>query len=289
MGIPGEQSMRFMSGVKSSVVVGTALCLFAGSPLSAQEITGRIASDNGQPIPSVTLELLSAGTQVTHTVSDSAGSFTLRVTSDGTYRIRASRIGYTTLETSSFQAAAASRMLVTLTLRETVLEMTPILVEATRRRPGVPPEFARRRARAMQDGRGVFLTQEELERQWMRPLSVVLLHSARRLPHSYTTNGSFVLGEQQCSAVVFFNGVLIPEHTFATSPFDELFRPDMLSGVEIYTRQQVPLEYGGAMGPCAAVLLWSRSGDDERRPFSWVRVAIGGAGILGLLLLVVAH
>lgn len=277
--------------MKSSEAVGIALfVLVAGSPLTAQEITGRIAGEHGQPIPGVTLELLSAGRQVAHTVSDSAGSFILRGTSDGTYRIRASRIGYATLETGSFQAAAASRMLVNLTLLETVLEMTPILVEAARRQPGVPPEFARRRALAAQDGRGVFLTQEELEQQWARPLSVVLLSSARPLPHTYTGNrGSFVLGDAQCSAAVFFNGVLVQEGTFGLFPFDELFRPDMLSGVEIYTRGQVPLEYGGAMGACAAVVLWSRSAEAERRPFNWVRVAAGGAGILGLLLLVAAH
>ncbi len=76
-------------------------------PISAQVVHGRFLDDaTGQPVASVTVELVWSSDDGDHTVAtdvtDDQGHFILRAAASGTYRLRSTRIGYQPVTTRPF-------------------------------------------------------------------------------------------------------------------------------------------------------------------------------------------
>lgn len=116
-------------------------------PLAAQDVpppprtgsavvTGQVvAADTGNPLPSVSVELLSASdsAQVGSGVTDAGGGFRIRGMPEGTFFVRLTSIGYGTTTTVLFEVADAEvRDLGRLTMTVQAVEMEPITVSAER-------------------------------------------------------------------------------------------------------------------------------------------------------------
>ncbi|MDX1646274.1 MAG: TonB-dependent receptor [Longimicrobiales bacterium] len=115
-------------------------------PLSAQDepalpsgsavVTGQVVvGDTGQPLPTVSVELLYASdsVQIGSSVADEEGRFTIPRLPEGTFFVRLTSIGYGTVTTEAFEVAAAEvRDLGRLAMPVEAVEMEPITVSAER-------------------------------------------------------------------------------------------------------------------------------------------------------------
>lgn len=86
------------------------LCLVAGSPLTAQVLTGvLLETDTRAPIEGALVSLLADDRRVTLSFTDAHGAFALRAPQPGRYRVRAERIGFDTETSAEIEIPAVGR------------------------------------------------------------------------------------------------------------------------------------------------------------------------------------
>lgn len=118
----------------------TQVCalLFGGllfvTPASAQIVTGRVvdAADN-EPVAGATVTLLDQlAAPQRAVVSNSAGNFIMSITSAGTYRLWAGRIGYATIESPAIEIGDGEVVEVEVRLAVEAVAMEPLTVVVRR-------------------------------------------------------------------------------------------------------------------------------------------------------------
>lgn len=86
------------------------LCFVAGSPLTAQVLTGvLLETDTRAPIEGALVSLLTDDRRLTLSFTDAQGAFALRAPQPGRYRLRAERIGFDTETSAEIEISAVGR------------------------------------------------------------------------------------------------------------------------------------------------------------------------------------
>jgi outer membrane receptor protein involved in Fe transport len=191
-------------------------------------------------------------------ITEPDGTFEIADLPPGSYDVQVRYFNYSTNE-RPVQLRAGHVTRATFLLEQDVLEVAELVVEV--RRPPSQPEiwmadFRRRRA----EGFGHFVTREDIEEKRPRRASDLF----RQIPGLFVTAAGFEgsklylrRGARQCEPALWVDGVLTGRY-----PIDDL-HPDDIEGIEVYRRpSETPLQF--QRGSCGSVLIWTRSGADDR-------------------------
>lgn len=255
--------------------IGLTLALLAASlllpratgaqPQPGQVIRGRVmVAGDTLPLANAEVSLSdSLGSLLSQTVSDSKGRFSLHVPRPGSFRIRAWAMGYTT---SRARIRVREKEVVEVEFRLALEPITlePLLISARRQiRPGTPDEFYDRMARMQEEGKGQFLTVEEIENFGGLEIAILL----QTLPGVYASaigrGGGYSVEVRSrgelCTPQFFLDGIPmgISRNIFAMD----------LEGVEVYRE---PFEEVDSYWTteCGSIFLWRK--EDWGIPFTMI-------------------
>lgn len=260
-----------------------ALLLAWAAPSSAQLVIGRTRDANdGAPVAFADVSLLAdADTALVTVQADSLGRFEITVPRPGSYRLRASALGYDTVTTSPLALAADDEVHLELRLGARAFALDPLRV-VDRRHLAYSPlqDYFRRLDRNRSGGSGVILSRADLAESPGLDLGDILARQAyvRRINVSGTPVLVFRSAIGECTPSVYLDG--------APASVTELMRIDAsdLEGVEIYRLgTQVPARYNRG-DPCGAVLAWTRR--DARPMHNKVAIVVSVAVAVAAVLLV---
>jgi len=228
-------------------------CLAFAQALPAQTIEGTLLDDEtGERISAGTVTLLREGNVQVAETQTTRGVFVLQAARSGAYRLRAERAGYAMVISSPMELKAGDTIQVQFRLSKRAVVLDPIVV--TPRREGPLADYYDRLHRRPW---AQIVTREEIDRRHehrasdlLRDIPGVLLFPVRG------SAGSTVALRRGCTPAVFVDGILVP--TIARVTIDDLVRPSMLEGIEVYKNSlDAPPQYG-LIGPCGAILFWTR-------------------------------
>ncbi len=261
-------------------------------PASAQVIRGRVIDHTtflGVAAAGITA-VDSAGKAAATTLTDSTGTFLLRLPAPGQFRLRTNALGYRPDDTRIALLAGAETTL-ELRLLPDALAIDSLTVMAQRRVPRLAREgFYRRKA----EGFGHFLEEKEIEAKvpirfsdLLRGMSGVgvvcggfpplcdarMRGAARPCPPTVVLDGrvlrvggaaGFAMSRYETPDTALRKKIArgtvpAPPTTAAPLYLDELLNPLILAAVEVYPGAAgVPVQYTGSMGACGAVIAWSK-------------------------------
>ena len=248
-----------------------AAALVLASPATAQMlVSGQlldVASD--APIADGTIVLTaSRGAWQATAHTDSAGNFAFDVVTPGSYRLRASRLGY---RDAGGDVRLTGDSSVTLEVRMAVqtVALQPVTVVARSERR-MSPEMRGFYDR-MRHGPGHFITRDHIEARHASRLTDVL----RTLPNiraatsrtgmsrstlSHGSNGG------RCSLVFFVDGIRLnqpapPGMRAMELVIDDYVSPGDVEGIEVYRGQsETPAQFITGNVHCGTVVIWTRRG-----------------------------
>lgn len=237
------------------------------SSSQAQSIFGRVIME-GDTLGVSGTELTlsdSNGVPVARVQSNEQGHFRIPAPGGGTFKIRASRIGFSTIEALAILREEES-LEVELRMAEEAIPLEPILVVARKEiKHGTLEQFYDRMARNKQRGKGHFLTREQIEARRGLPLGLILqtvpgVWTQGREHYPVLLNPS-ARGGIFCSPEFFLDGMPM------LSGFRNLDYLD-LEGIEVYRGYSESVD-GEFPDRCGQIFIWRRS--DWGNPFTWKR------------------
>lgn len=267
------------------------LLVLVAAPLAAQQVRGRVVDEGGQSVKAATVFLLDGeGRRVVGTHTDDEGAFQLRVPREGSYRLRAQRIGYGEALTDTMQVGGRVSLELTLQLSVRAVALAPLNITA-QQHPRVPRLVSVGFYRRQEQGQGEFFEREDIERQ--RPVQMSAL--VRQVPGVLVMGGGTFAGDvvmmrgSQCLPSVWLDGRLArpggrleaesrSEWSSAMaearlSPFsrrevrvrhrtvamDELITPHEVEAVEVYRGPaETPAIFAFTAASCGAVVVWTQ-------------------------------
>ncbi len=277
-----------------------ALVILATVPIAVrgqtvQEIRGRVVQDGtGAAMEGVELALLDdTGAELVRTASDGDGAFRLTVPIPGTYTLRATRLGFRTVEARSLAVRADEvvELLVRLAVDAIPLEPLTIVARATRADHRLTG-FRERSSGAGVGAFGQFVTRREIDRR-ARMLTSDLLRPLRGISLVRIASGDFGPERnliylthhsgRKCNPTIYVDGNRLPQTRLST--IDDYLSPNALEGVEVYSGIGPP-QFSG--GECGLILFWTRE-PEARRPgkrIGWKALLLGAGGIAALFVLI---
>jgi hypothetical protein len=254
------------------VVCGVALaCLAPGTGIAqdarvtSAEIVGHVLWTDGSPVGGVALSLIG----VSDVETDNTGAFHFLTLPEGTYFLRATRIGAKPV-LKNVTISAGERVRVDVTLSSNAHELTAVIVrgDSTLTAMNDPTGFQRR----LRTGQGVFMTGEEIERRHairteqlflgVPSVSVdtggIVLIARGIISYKPTLRRSRTQFDSQfldCVGVqVFVDGALMPQ------PFDvNTVDARSIKGIELYRGPATtPLELRSPKTVCGTLVIWTR-------------------------------
>ncbi len=250
------------------------LALFlSAQPLVAQVLGGTIMdSASGQPLVGARLLLLdSAGTAIRAAVTSGDGRFTFNVPRLGEYRVLVSRIGYPIILSKAFVIDSAIIARVTLTLPSTPITLDTVTVVTTGADKRLPYLVDAGFYRRKQLGFGHYLTRADIDKRDPEVMTDLLrgMVGVRVwcLPgflscdvDTRAAKSMFLRGK--CHPSVVLDGVVLRAGGVGNKGdmlLDQLINPFNVEAIEIYPGPEgVPVQYGGYLSPCGAIIAWSR-------------------------------
>jgi hypothetical protein len=253
------------------------LALLSLSPLNAaaqgNAVTGAlrgrvIDQETGDGIATAFVEYLDVHNRVrASAVADGEGGFVLADLPTGSFRLRASRIGYTRTVTPYWRLESGDVLTVAIYVDPDAVLLAPLEITAREHsRSPVLSAFYNRVERRMG---GTFLTREEIERR--KPSRVTDLLAD--VPGVRLTSGGLgansrvvtiprnaMLRGGQCPVQVWVDGMLANRGALPVS-LDELATPEALEGIEIFRGlATIPPEFVTPEARCGVIALWTRRG-----------------------------
>jgi hypothetical protein len=274
--------------MRAVLVAAIACAIAAPNPTRAraQVIHGTVVDASSQrPVIQADVTLLdSVSTALRRTATDSAGLFRLAPPGPGTYTLRAEHIGHATT-TAMLTLQRTEEIQVELRMGVEAIPLEPLLV-VTRRpeRFGRLTEFYDRLERRGRAGFGTFITRKEIEARF----AIETTDLFRLIPGvTIGTQSRNVLMTRQaggCAPAVYVDGMMLNRQ--GPAMLNDFVVPEMIEGIEVYRGAAggAPVQYE-SRGGCGVILIWTRAGSPDGRPFSWWRMAVGGALLAGLLLM----
>ncbi len=250
-----------------------AILLFV-VPATAQIVTGRVidASDD-EPLGGVTLTLLDAQAETYRSyVSNDAGEFIIAIAAPGTYLLRASRIGYTSVETPPFAIGGSEVVEVEVRLDVEAVQLEPLTVVV--RRPETQLE---------RDLRGYFERAEEFGEPRLGSTQIYTRESLQQwdawsLEDLFRDYIRWRPSGVNCDPKLFLDG------RRRYGPFMEdlkamsVFR---VEGIELYAGGGPTRDRFSDPEGCGVILVWTKLLPEKGGGLSLVEVlALAGAGVL---------
>lgn len=239
----------------------TAFAWLLATPGAAQVIAGHTldAVSRDAVAATVVTVLGEDGDSLLATLSDAQAAFRIELPSSGTYRLRARRIGYETVETAPILVARDETLLVEVLLGADPIDLEPLAVVGRRGGSGTVSAHRRRVERIQRTGIGYAITREDLDAHRYAYLTDYFT----RVPgvRVYRAGMTSTLTVRGCQPMVFVDGVRAPGFDLNS------LNPEGLEGIEVYRgATEVPVELSG-VGNCGAISVVSRPG--EARQGEW--------------------
>lgn len=281
-----------MRRVRTPALLVMLLLLVGSAPLGAQVVRGKVMDDrNGEVLGATEVVLVDAvGRSVARARTDARGEFSLSVPGEGSYRVRATRLGYRDFSTEVGQVGGHVSLTLQIRLPTGTVAIDPLVVTARQARfreaatevRGVEGFAARRRS-----ARGVFLAREQIERHGpVRMTDVVrILPGVLPAPSaSPSGGGDVVMRGSTCLPSVWIDGALVRPGSYRHPAewggrtarvstqalwmsLDELVSPGEVEALEVYRGAgEVPPAFAGSTPSCGALVVWRRQAPDPRGP-----------------------
>jgi hypothetical protein len=265
-------------------VAGSALLLvlaLGARPTAAQVIRGQVLDlATERAVGSAQVLLLdTTGVRKATVTSDSSGWFRLVAPDSGRYALRVERLGYSAVQLDTLTLGESEELLVVVHMDVRPIAVSPITVKARSSFHMTHlQEFYDRKARMEAAGLGRFMTRQQIEQYGVTYVTDLL----RMFPSITINDNTRVVTMRrfgnQCQPLLYLDGVLANRR--GAGNVDELITALDVEGVEVYHGlTQGPGEYHDIAG-CGVILVWTRRGATDGRPFSWWRVLALGAGVL---------
>ena len=274
--------------------------------LGAQIVTGTILEDSSRvPIRGAIIEIIGIDrAKDGAALTDSAGAFVIRPRRSGSFVVHVSHPSYVSRDSMALQIRPGQLVQLEIRMGRRVIPLEPLVVKTTQGR------LAGFMERARQGGPGIFLTRERLaERKGGRHTTDLLRGLAgvqvlalappggsdlAAAPPPGTSNETrprtqiiaMNEGATYCEPAVFVDGMRLKQ--YGDSGVDDLLRPDMVEGVEIYPRSAgAPSEFLTS-NQCGVVVFWTRPVADASGKLTWRRARLAGLFVLAMTGLVAA-
>ncbi|HYH82685.1 MAG TPA: carboxypeptidase regulatory-like domain-containing protein [Longimicrobium sp.] len=241
----------------------TAAALLLARPLSAQIFGGRVVDKaTGQPIKDAVVEMVNAGNRVVARArSDGDGfvSFELRVPGD--YRVRTSRIGYTTHTSQTLQIEQRQTLQVDIPLSTgevTLDSLTVVGRSAPPRRNELDREGFYDREKM---GFGRFLTAYDIQQRMAIQTTEIFrgIPGMTLVPMGGTNYRLAVTrGGDNCAPNIILDNMPVN----AADQLDDMVKPHDIAGVEVYRGpSETPGRFLGNRNACGLVVIWTKRGE----------------------------
>jgi len=212
-------------------------------------IAGQLIDRSTQaPLAGAVVNLLGAKTVLR---TDTAGRFTQANLLAGTYVMQVRALGYRA-ESWVVELVDRQTLSVVLELEPTPVALPGVVVEAWRKADAAHG-FQERRSK----GRGVFITEQDIDRTRATRLGDVLRTTAgvRQLCRGITCTVRMTRSPNNCSPNFFLDG--IPANNTTTLEMSSVG----VVAVEVYrTASETPVEFLRGNVACGAIVIWTRSG-----------------------------
>jgi hypothetical protein len=247
--------------------------LFTASPVLGQVLRGTVRdSVSGKPVEGAHVVVLAGdGPAVGDAMTGNDGEFTFRLPAVGDYRLRVSRLGYTTRVTDPISVVATFNTSVELPLTSSpvpsdTLTVVGLPVAVERQHPFlVEAGFYARRSKRI----GHFLTRADLDRRRsermtdaLRGLSGVRVVCSAGTCDVQAPGAASMLTRGVCKPTVVLDGAVLRAggvRSDEEQTVDQLLDPFNIEAVEVYTTSAgVPAQFRGSQSPCGAIIAWSR-------------------------------
>jgi hypothetical protein len=244
----------------------TAAALVLAQPLSAQIFGGRVIDKaSGQPIKDATVEMMNESNRVVARArSDGDGFVAFELRQPGAYRVRTSRIGYTTHTSQALQIELRQTVQVDIPMSTgevTLDSLTVIGRSAPPRRSELDREGFYDRER---QGFGRFITAHDIQQRMAIQTSEIFrtVPGMTLIPAGGTRYRLAVTrGGDNCSPSVILDNMPIN----VTDELDDLVKPQDIAGVEVYRgASEVPGRFLGNRNNCGLVVIWTKRGEANR-------------------------
>jgi len=232
-------------------------------------IRGRVVDESTRTgIATVLVEFMDGRTRVrASAVSDDEGGFVIANLPRGSFRLRASRIGYVRTITPYWRIESGEVLTVTLYMDAEAVVLAPL--EITARERSRSPVLAGYLGRLDRRIGGTFITREEIERRNPSLVSDLLttVPGVRLSPGGTGANSRSVsithalpIQGRSCPVQIWVDGMLATRSNVPV-PIDELATPGDLVGIEIYRGlATLPPEFVTPEARCGVIALWTRRG-----------------------------
>lgn len=238
---------RFVAGL----LLAGGMCTLAPGAGNAQQRLGELRGavvdrTSGAPLPGARVTLLGAAVTTT---SDAEGRFAHRSLPAGTYLLQVRSIGY--VAGAWVIVLAEGEVLDRRFLLEAAYELPPVVVEGLADQRLA--EFEARR----QQGRGHFITAEEIRARGAKRLSDVLRTTpgVRTICRASGCLVRMMRAPRECPPDYVVDGY---SASYSTSP--EMSLTGVI-GIEVYrTLSETPLQFLRADNRCGTIVIWTKSG-----------------------------
>lgn len=257
--------------------------------LSAQLLTGVALEDSTRaPISGAIIEIIGIDRAKDGTaVTDSTGAFVIRLRRSGSFVLHVHHPSYVSRDSMGLQIRAGQVVQLEVRMGRRAIPLEPLVVKT---------RFGGRLAgfmeRVREGGPGIFLTREELDVRkggqyttdllrglaGVQVVALVPTTSNETMPRTQV----IVMGEgtSSCEPAVFIDGMRVKQ--YGDSGVDDLLRPDIVEGVEIYPRSvSAPAEFLTS-NQCGVVVFWTRATSEVSGKLTWRRVRMVGLFVLAM-------
>jgi hypothetical protein len=260
-----------------------SILLAAALPASAQAVRGRVVDHETRlGLTAVSIVLLGDdGQPEASALSDTTGTFFIRLPQPGRYGVRVERSGYREFRTSTVRVDPGEEVALELRMARNAVVASPISVIA-RRRVLADAGFDERIRFMRRIGVGYFITRAEVNALRVEATSdlLALLPGVSVTATPDELSLVFVADSARCAPAVYLDGAPL------RGAFGRVVTPDLVQAIELYRGPaEVPAEFADPSG-CGVVLLWTRRADGRSLP---LRRAVVYAGMIALGLLLFAR
>ena len=208
-------------------------------------------------------------------LSDGNGKFSFADLTPGVYRVAVHHIAYDRME-QIVQVPGNRTVEVRFNLSADPIELEPLVVTVVRDARLETRGFYDRQEIGEKVGNGVFLTVEDIERlmptrltnllQWIPGVQIDCSGGTRNckviMRRGNPSLSSFT-GQNGCvNSNVYVDGIrVIRDNASSDESIDNFVHPSEIAGMEVYrSASEVPAEFGGSVGRCGAIVIWTGSG-----------------------------
>jgi hypothetical protein len=283
--------------IPTSLFAALILAAAVAAPLSAQALQGRLIDDaSGAPVAQAQVAVLDIRSRpVGRVLTDEAGAFTFVLPATGRYVIRASRVGYATVDTPPMDVLSTETLAVEVRIAAGVVPLAPLTVTA-QRAPFAADGTLMRRGYYTRKQQYEALGGRFLDREYLRTRNAFRTTDIfRDLPGVRVSAGpnrtNVITLRGGCEPAIFIDGAHVnrlqvereARHPLSirqsgggfggggaerdaaeqrregdTPSIDQLVPPSSIAAIEVYQGNQIPAEYMTFQTrPCGVVVIWT--------------------------------